>query len=175
LPAERQPAAGALALDQLELADLLLPTRRGFIDFGSFEATGNVVAVSVGANAALIREWLEIGAVYSTLVASQHNFDANGLLVKMTLRYQAVSINASMARRIGSGNVGQASRRRAKTGSEIAVAPESAPPVWKGAAFSAKPRSVRLPPSLLSRQGVRNTPARRVAIRPGAEGNPRGV
>jgi hypothetical protein len=67
--------------------DFGLPTRRGFIDLGNFEATGNVVAVAVGANAVLIPERLEIGAVYSTVVASQHNFDANGLLVKMTLRY----------------------------------------------------------------------------------------
>jgi hypothetical protein len=35
----------------------------------------------------LIPEKVEIGAVYTTLLAAQHNFDANGLLVKMTLRY----------------------------------------------------------------------------------------
>jgi hypothetical protein len=67
--------------------DFGLPTRRGFIDLGNFEATGNVVALSVGANAVLIPEHLEIGAVYTTVIASQHDFGANGLLVKMTFRY----------------------------------------------------------------------------------------
>jgi len=64
-----------------------LPTRRGFIDLGNFEATGNVVSLAAGANAVLIPERLEIGAVYTTVIGSQRDFDANGLLVKMTLRY----------------------------------------------------------------------------------------
>jgi hypothetical protein len=29
---------------------------------------------------------LEIGAVYTTVLAAQHNFEANGFLVKMALR-----------------------------------------------------------------------------------------
>jgi hypothetical protein len=64
-----------------------LPTRRGFIDFDNFEATGNILTLSAGANAVLIPERLELGAVYTTDIASQHNFDVNGLLVKTTLRY----------------------------------------------------------------------------------------
>jgi hypothetical protein len=64
-----------------------LPTRRGLIDFGNFESEGNIVTLAVGANAVLIPEKLEIGAVYTTVIASQHDFGANGLLVKMTLRY----------------------------------------------------------------------------------------
>jgi hypothetical protein len=64
-----------------------LPTKRGFIDMDTFEATGNIVTLAAGANAVLVRERLEIGAVYTTVIASQRNFDANGLLVKMTLRY----------------------------------------------------------------------------------------
>jgi hypothetical protein len=64
-----------------------LDTRLGLIDFGNFESQGNLVSVAVGANAVLIPERLEIGAVYTTVIASQHNFEANGLLVKVMLRY----------------------------------------------------------------------------------------
>jgi hypothetical protein len=64
-----------------------LDTRHGFFDFGNFESQGNLVAISVGANAVIIPERLEIGAVYTTLLASQGNFEANAMLVKMTLRY----------------------------------------------------------------------------------------
>jgi hypothetical protein len=64
-----------------------LLTRRGFIDMGNFEATGNIVSLAAGANAVIIPERLEFGAVYTTVIASQRNFDANGLIVKMTYRY----------------------------------------------------------------------------------------
>lgn len=64
-----------------------LPTRRGFIDFDTFEASGNIVALAAGANAVLIPERLEFGAVYTTAIATQRNFDFNGLIVKMVLRY----------------------------------------------------------------------------------------
>jgi hypothetical protein len=64
-----------------------LNTRVGFIDFGNFESQGNLVSLAVGANAVLIPERLEIGAVYTTVIASQSNFQANGMMVKMTLRY----------------------------------------------------------------------------------------
>jgi hypothetical protein len=64
-----------------------LPTRRGFIDFNSFSSTGNGVFLAVGANAVLVREKLELGAVYTTNIASQNNFNENGLIVKMVLRY----------------------------------------------------------------------------------------
>jgi hypothetical protein len=57
------------------------------IDFDNFEATGNILTMAVGANAVLVKELLEIGAVYSTVLAAQHGFEANGLLVKMTLRF----------------------------------------------------------------------------------------
>jgi hypothetical protein len=67
--------------------DFGLVTRRGFIDLDSFEATGNIVMMAAGANAVLVPERLEIGAVYTTAIASQRDFDVNGLLVKMTLRY----------------------------------------------------------------------------------------
>jgi hypothetical protein len=64
-----------------------LPTRRGFIDLDNFEAEGNLVSLAAGANAVLIPERLEVGAVYTTVIAAQRNFDANGLIVKMTFRY----------------------------------------------------------------------------------------
>ncbi len=64
-----------------------LPTRVGYFDFGNFASTGNIVTMAVGANAVLIRDRLEFGAVYMTKLASQRNFDLNGLLVKLTLRF----------------------------------------------------------------------------------------
>src|SRR5262249_57257211 len=64
-----------------------LLTRRGFVDFGNFEGTGTVVSLAAGADAVLIRERLEVGAVYTTVIGSQRDFSANGLLVKMTIRY----------------------------------------------------------------------------------------
>jgi hypothetical protein len=64
-----------------------LPTARGFIDFDNFESSGNLVSLAAGANAVLVPEKLEFGAVYTTSIATQNNFGFNGLLVKMTLRY----------------------------------------------------------------------------------------
>jgi hypothetical protein len=64
-----------------------LPTREGLINFGNFEAEGNVLTMAVGANAVLVPERLEIGAFYAKVLAAQHDFDANGVGVKMTLRY----------------------------------------------------------------------------------------
>jgi hypothetical protein len=64
-----------------------LATRRGFIGFGNFEATGHIVTLAAGANAVLIPERLELGAVYSTEIASQRDFSVDGLLVKVMLRF----------------------------------------------------------------------------------------
>jgi hypothetical protein len=64
-----------------------LPVREGFFELGNFEATGNVLAVSAGANAVLVPNKLEFGAVYTAPIATQRNFDFNGLLVKMVYRY----------------------------------------------------------------------------------------
>jgi hypothetical protein len=64
-----------------------LPTRRGFVDFNNFSSTGNSVFVAAGANAVIVPERLEIGAVYSTNIAGQNNVNINTLLVKMTIRY----------------------------------------------------------------------------------------
>jgi hypothetical protein len=43
--------------------------------------------MAAGANAVLIPERLEVGAVYTTSIATQRDFNVNGLLVKMVLRY----------------------------------------------------------------------------------------
>ena len=64
-----------------------LPTRRGFADFNDFSATGNSVFLSAGANAVIVPERLEIGAVYSTNIAGQNNVNVNTVLLKMTIRY----------------------------------------------------------------------------------------
>lgn len=64
-----------------------LNTRAGFIDFGNFDTEGNVVTLAAGLNAVVVPERLEIGAAYTTVIASEHNFEANGLIVKMVLRY----------------------------------------------------------------------------------------
>jgi hypothetical protein len=64
-----------------------LPTRRGFFDLNNFESSGNLVTLSGGVNAVLIPEKLELGAVYTTSIATEHDFQVNGLLVKLELRY----------------------------------------------------------------------------------------
>jgi hypothetical protein len=64
-----------------------LPARTDFIDFGNFESSGNIVTVAAGANAVIVSEKLELGAVYTTAIASQHDFGVDGLFVKMTIRY----------------------------------------------------------------------------------------
>jgi hypothetical protein len=64
-----------------------LLTRRGYVNFGNFESTGTTVTLAAGANAVLIRERLEIGAVYTTLIGSQRDVGVNGLLAKISLRY----------------------------------------------------------------------------------------
>ena len=61
--------------------------RRGFFDFDNFEASGNIVTIAVGANAVLVRDKVELGAVYTTPLATQRDFDFNGLLVRMTLKF----------------------------------------------------------------------------------------
>jgi hypothetical protein len=57
--------------------DFGLPTRRGFIDFDNFEDTGNILTLAAGANAVLVPNRLEIGAVYTKPIATQRNIDAN--------------------------------------------------------------------------------------------------
>lgn len=67
--------------------DVDLQTQRGFIDFNNFSSTGNLVTLAVGVNLVLIQDRLELGGVYTTPLATRRDFDFNGLLVKMVLRY----------------------------------------------------------------------------------------
>jgi len=63
------------------------PARRGFFDLDNFEASGNILTGAFGANAVLIRDRLEFGAAYTRSLATQRDFDFNGLLVRMTYRF----------------------------------------------------------------------------------------
>jgi hypothetical protein len=67
--------------------DFGLTTRRGFIDFGNVESSGNVVTLAAGANAVIVPERLEFGMVYTTTLATQNGLNVNGLIAKMTIRY----------------------------------------------------------------------------------------
>jgi hypothetical protein len=74
--------------DYLERAfDYGLSTRRGFIDFGNFQAQGNVLTLAAGANAVVVPQHVEFGAVYTTTIATERDFNSNGVIVKMTFRY----------------------------------------------------------------------------------------
>jgi len=64
-----------------------LPLRRGFIGLDNFQSEGNFVSVAAGANAVIIKSRLEFGAVYTTPIAIQHNFSANGLVAKLVFRF----------------------------------------------------------------------------------------
>ncbi len=67
--------------------DVGLPTRIGFINFGDFSTTGTIVMLAAGANAVIIPNKVEFGAVYTTSIATQRNFNVQGLIARMTLRY----------------------------------------------------------------------------------------
>jgi hypothetical protein len=67
--------------------DLSRTDRPGFFNLGTFEVTGNLVALAVGFNAVLRPEKLEFGMVYTRSLATQHDFDFNGVLAKMVIRY----------------------------------------------------------------------------------------
>ena len=67
--------------------NLNLPVAHGVLDLGSFDSSGNLLTVAVGANAVLIPGKLEFGAVYERPIASQNHFDFNCVLVKMVYRY----------------------------------------------------------------------------------------
>ena len=69
------------------ISDVNIATRRGVIDLGTVNASGNLVTVAPGFNAVLIRDRLEFGAVYETPISAQHNYKFNSVLVKMTMRY----------------------------------------------------------------------------------------
>jgi hypothetical protein len=62
-------------------------TLREFFNLGNFTAEGNIVTLAAGADWVIVRECLELGAVYQTVLASQHNFELNAVLVKLMLRF----------------------------------------------------------------------------------------
>jgi hypothetical protein len=68
-------------------ASIDLPARRGFFNFGNFDTSGNILTMAVGANAVLVPQKLECGAVYLTSLATQRDFNVNGLLVKMVFYF----------------------------------------------------------------------------------------
>jgi hypothetical protein len=63
------------------------PTRRGFIDFGMVNATGALLTVAPGFNAVLVQDRLEVGMVYQTPIASEHNLHFQEVLMKMIIRF----------------------------------------------------------------------------------------
>jgi hypothetical protein len=67
--------------------DLSRSDRPGFFNFGTFEVTGNLLSMAVGANAVLVPEKLEFGMAYTRSLATQHDFEFNGLIAKLVLRY----------------------------------------------------------------------------------------
>jgi hypothetical protein len=67
--------------------DLSRGDRPAFFNFGTFEVTGNLLAMAVGANAVLVPEKVEFGMAYTRSLATQHDFEFNGLIAKLVLRY----------------------------------------------------------------------------------------
>jgi hypothetical protein len=67
--------------------DLSRGDRPGFFNFGNFEVTGNLLTMAVGANAVLVPEKVEFGMAYTRSLATQHDFEFNGLIAKLVLRY----------------------------------------------------------------------------------------
>jgi hypothetical protein len=59
----------------------------GVLGLRDIEFESTVVSLAAEANAVLVPERLEVGAVDRTVIASQRNLDVNGLVVKVTLRY----------------------------------------------------------------------------------------
>jgi hypothetical protein len=46
-----------------------------------------IYPLAAGLNAVFVPEHVELGVVYGTTIATERDFDANGLIVKLTLRY----------------------------------------------------------------------------------------
>jgi hypothetical protein len=67
--------------------DLTRPTRRGFIDFATVNATGDILTIAPGFNAVLVQDRLEVGVVYQTPIASEHHLHYNEVLMKMIIRF----------------------------------------------------------------------------------------
>lgn len=72
---------------QTKTVDLEVTTSRGYLNFGSFTFSGNLVSLAAGVNAVIIPNRLELGGVYTTKLYSDSNLEFNGFLLRMTLRY----------------------------------------------------------------------------------------
>jgi hypothetical protein len=77
---------GAYHTSTVNLNSLSEPLHDVF-SLGTVQTTSNALELAVGANAVLIPNKLELGAVYIRPIASQDRFDFNGMLVKMVWRY----------------------------------------------------------------------------------------
>jgi hypothetical protein len=64
-----------------------LPIDRGLVNFGTFNATGSYLTISPGLNMVVIQDRFELGAAYTTKVASQRDVNLDAMIVKMTIRY----------------------------------------------------------------------------------------
>jgi hypothetical protein len=58
-------------LHQLRVRRAVGKVRRGVLRLGDIEGEGSVIELAAGANALLVPERLDIGAVYTTLIASR--------------------------------------------------------------------------------------------------------
>jgi hypothetical protein len=64
-----------------------LPIFHNVLNLGGFDSSGNILTVSVGANAVIVPSRLEFGAVYTRPITAQEHFDFNGMLAKMVIRF----------------------------------------------------------------------------------------
>ena len=74
-------------LEPTSLDPIAVQKRAFALNFGNFSSAGNLVMLAAGANAVLVPGKLELGAVYITPIATQRNFDLDGLIVKLLYRY----------------------------------------------------------------------------------------
>ncbi|HEX3315532.1 MAG TPA: hypothetical protein VHR72_11605 [Gemmataceae bacterium] len=58
-----------------------------FIDMGDFASTGDIVSMAAGFNFVLVQDRLEVGAVYTRPLYTQRDFDFNGIVAKIVLRF----------------------------------------------------------------------------------------
>lgn len=65
--------------------DILAP--HDFLGLGGVTPGASMITVAPGFNAVLIHNRLELGAVYQTPIASEHNFRFHEILVKMIIRF----------------------------------------------------------------------------------------
>jgi hypothetical protein len=64
-----------------------LATRRGYINLGNFETTANVLSLASGFNFVIVRDKLELGAVYVFPVNASPRIYFNEVIARMTYRF----------------------------------------------------------------------------------------